>query len=141
MLKILWPWIQDSVYEYLGHLKLIRRKRSSYRKLDTTEYYMAKKLFVGGLSFGTNEDTLRNTFAQAGTVTSAAIIIDRMSGRSKGFGFVEMENDAEADKAIEMFNGTELEGRALTVNEARPREERPQRGGFGGGASRGRRDF
>lgn len=102
---------------------------------------MAKKLFVGGLSFGTNEDTLRNTFAQAGTVTSAAIIIDRMSGRSKGFGFVEMENDAEADKAIEMFNGTELEGRALTVNEARPREERPQRGGFGGGASRGRRDF
>lgn len=102
---------------------------------------MAKKLFVGGLSFGTNEDTLRSTFAQAGTVTSAAIIIDRMSGRSKGFGFVEMENDAEADKAIEMFNGTELEGRALTVNEARPREERPQRGGFGGGGSRGRRDF
>ena len=102
---------------------------------------MAKKLFVGGLSFGTNEDTLRNTFAQAGTVTSAAIIIDRMSGRSKGFGFVEMENDAEADKAIEMFNGTELEGRALTVNEARPREERPQRGGFGGGGGRGRRDF
>lgn len=102
---------------------------------------MAKKLFVGGLSFGTNEDTLRNTFAQAGTVTSAAIIIDRMSGRSKGFGFVEMENDTEADKAIEMFNGTELEGRALTVNEARPREERPQRGGFGGGGNRGRRDF
>jgi RNA recognition motif-containing protein len=102
---------------------------------------MAKKLFVGGLSFGTSEDTLRSTFAQAGTVTSAAIIIDRMSGRSKGFGFVEMENDAEADKAIEMFNGTELEGRALTVNEARPREERPQRGGFGGGGGRGRRDF
>lgn len=100
---------------------------------------MAKKLFVGGLSFGTSEDTLRNTFAQAGTVASAAIIMDRMTGRSKGFGFVEMENDDEAEKAIQMFNGTELEGRALTVNEARPREERPQRGGFGGG--RGRRDF
>lgn len=98
---------------------------------------MAKKLFVGGLSFGTSEDTLRNTFAQAGTVTSAAIIIDRMSGRSKGFGFVEMENDAEADKAIEMFNGTELEGRTLTVNEARPREERPQRGGFNRGGRGG----
>lgn len=94
---------------------------------------MAKKLFVGGLSFGTSEDTLRNTFAQAGTVASAAVIMDRMSGRSKGFGFVEMENDAEADKAIEMFNGTELEGRTLTVNEARPREERPQRGGFNRG--------
>lgn len=102
---------------------------------------MAKKLFVGGLSFGTSEDTLRNTFAQAGAVTSVAIIIDRMSGRSKGFGFVEMDNDDEAEKAIQMFNGTELEGRTLTVNEARPREERPQRdrGGFGGG--RGRREF
>lgn len=102
---------------------------------------MAKKLFVGGLSFGTSEDTLRNTFAQAGAVTSVAIIIDRMSGRSKGFGFVEMDNDDEAEKAIQMFNGTELEGRTLTVNEARPREERParDRGGFGGG--RGRREF
>lgn len=98
---------------------------------------MAKKLFVGGLSFGTSVDTLRSTFEKAGTVDSADIIMDRMTGRSKGFGFVEMGNDDEAQKAIEMFNGTELEGRTLTVNEARPREDRPQRGGFGGG----RRDF
>lgn len=93
---------------------------------------MAKKLYVGGLSYSTSDETLKNTFAEAGSVESAAIIIDRMSGRSKGFGFVEMSTDEEAQKAIEMFNGKELDGRRLTVNEARPTEARPSRteGGF-----------
>ena len=85
---------------------------------------MAKKLYVGGLSFNTTEDTLKSTFAQAGTIESATIISDRDSGRSKGFGFVEMSTEEEAKKAIEMFNGQELDGRKLTVNEARPRETR-----------------
>lgn len=88
---------------------------------------MAKKLYVGGLSYSTSEDTLRASFAQAGTVESATIIIDRATGRSKGFGFVEMADDAEAEKAISMWNGQELEGRRLTVNEARPMAERPPR--------------
>ena len=109
---------------------------------------MAKKLYVGGLSYDTTENTLRDTFAQAGAVQSAVIIMDRMSGRSKGFGFVEMASDEDAAKAIEMFNGKELDGRSLTVNEARPQESRPRQGGgfnrggggrgFGGGG--GRRD-
>ena len=101
---------------------------------------MAKKLYVGGLSYNTQEDTLRDEFSKAGTVESAAIIIDKMSGRSKGFGFVEMSTDEDAQKAIEMFNGKELDGRTLTVNEARPMEPRAPRqggGGFGGGGSRG----
>lgn len=92
---------------------------------------MAKKLYVGGIAYATSEDSLKNHFAQAGSVLSAVIIKDKITGRSKGFGFVEMENDAEADKAVEMFNGNELEGRSLTVNEARPMEARPPRsGGF-----------
>ena len=81
---------------------------------------MAKKLYVGGLSYNTTEDALKELFSQAGTVETATIIIDRMSNRSKGFGFVEMSSDEEAEKAIEMFNGKELDGRSLTVNEARP---------------------
>jgi RNA recognition motif-containing protein len=85
---------------------------------------MAKKLFVGGLSFDTTEDGLREYFSQAGTVESAAVITDRMSGRSKGFGFVEMSTDEEAQKAIDMFNGKDLDGRNITVNEARPQEPR-----------------
>ncbi|MEK7195433.1 MAG: RNA-binding protein [Patescibacteria group bacterium] len=107
---------------------------------------MAKKLYVGGLSYNTTENTLRDTFAQAGSITSAVVITDKMSGRSKGFGFVEMSSDEEATKAIEMFNGKELEGRTITVNEARPMGERPPRqggfdrggrgGGFGGGRDR-----
>ena len=88
---------------------------------------MNKKLYVGGLSYDTTEDSLKEAFAKAGTVESAAIIIDKMSGRSKGFGFVEMSSEEEAQKAIEMWNGKELDGRNLTVNEARPMEERPQR--------------
>jgi len=88
---------------------------------------MAKKLFVGGLSYDTSEDALRETFSKIGEVVSAIIIKDKMSGRSKGFGFVEMTNDEEAQKAIETLNGTELEGKKLTVNVARPLEERPRR--------------
>lgn len=85
---------------------------------------MAKKLYVGGLPYATTEDQLRSAFAQAGSVASAVIITDRMSGRSKGFGFVEMSNDDEAQKAIDMWNGKDFGGRTLTVNEARPMEPR-----------------
>lgn len=92
---------------------------------------MAKKLYVGGLSYDTSEAGLKETFSQAGTVESVAIIIDRMSGKSKGFGFVEMSSEEEAQKAIEMLNGKEIDGRKIIVNEARPQERRP--GGFGGG--------
>jgi len=88
---------------------------------------MAKKLFVGGLSYETTDEKLRETFAQAGMVTSATVITDKFSGRSKGFGFVEMSSEEEAAKAIEMFNGKEIDGRTVTVNEARPLGERPQR--------------
>ena len=88
---------------------------------------MAKKLYVGNLSYDMTEDVLKDTFSQAGTVESAIIIKDKISGRSKGFGFVEMSTDEEAGKAIEMLNGKEFDGRALTVNEARPMEERPRR--------------
>lgn len=91
---------------------------------------MAKKLYVGGVSYQTTEAGLRDAFSQCGTVVSAAIIIDKMTGRSKGFGFVEMSTDDEANAAIDMWNGKELEGRKLTVNEARPMTERPQRSSF-----------
>ncbi len=105
---------------------------------------MAKKLYVGGLSYDTNESALKELFAQAGTVESATIIMDRMSGRSKGFGFVEMSSEEEAQKAIETFNGKELDGRSITVNEARPQAPRSPGGGFGrgdrGGFGGGRRD-
>lgn len=99
---------------------------------------MAKKLYVGGLPYATTEDELREAFSGAGAVESASIIMDRMSGRSKGFGFVEMSSDEDAQKAIDMWNGKDFGGRTLTVNEARPMEERPRRapgggGGYGGG--------
>jgi RNA recognition motif-containing protein len=101
---------------------------------------MAKKLYVGGLSYNTTEDGLKTTFSQAGTVESAIVITDRISGRSKGFGFVEMSSDEEAQKAIELFNGKELDGRVITVNEARPMTKRfPRRNGsrgFDGGRRR-----
>ena len=86
---------------------------------------MATKLYVGGLPYSTQEDALKELFTQAGSVVSAVIIMDKMSGRSKGFGFVEMSNNDEAQKAISMFNGQDFEGRKLTVNEARPLEARP----------------
>ena len=99
---------------------------------------MATKLYVGGLPYSTTEDSLKDLFAQAGSVTSATIIMDKMTGRSKGFGFVEMSSDAEAQAAIEMFDKKEFEGRTLTVNEARPMEARPPRRDFnGGGNNRG----
>jgi len=85
---------------------------------------MEKKLYVGGLSYDTTEDSLKELFSQAGTVDSAVIIIDKISSRSKGFGFVEMSSEDEAKKAIEMFNGKELDGRSITVNEARPMRKR-----------------
>jgi RNA recognition motif-containing protein len=113
---------------------------------------MATKLYVGGLPYSTQEDALKELFTQAGNVTSAVIIMDKMSGRSKGFGFVEMETDEEAQKAVSMLNGQEFEGRKLTVNEARPMEARPPRsngnggygggnGGYGGGNRGGRREY
>ncbi len=89
-----------------------------------------KKLYVGNLPYSTTSDDLRTMFAAAGAVASATVIIDKMSGRSKGFGFVEFENDADADKAIETFNGKDMDGRPLTVNEARPMAPRTG-GGFG----------
>ena len=103
---------------------------------------MSKKLYVGGLSYDTTEDSLKEAFAKAGTVESAVIITDKMSGRSKGFGFVEMSSDEEAKKAMEMWNGKEFDGRNLTVNEARPMEERPRRdfNRGGGGGDRQRRN-
>lgn len=87
---------------------------------------MATNLFVGNLPYTMDSDKLGQVFAQAGQVVSAKVISDKYSGRSRGFGFVEMSSDAESKKAIEMFNGKDIEGRALVVNEARPREERPR---------------
>lgn len=85
---------------------------------------MSKKLYIGSLSYDTTEDSLQDLFSAAGKVESATIIKDRVSGRSKGFGFVEMSSDDEAKKAIEMFDGKELDGRNIVVNEARPMKER-----------------
>ena len=97
---------------------------------------MGKKLYVGNLSYNVDQSALEQMFAPHGTVESAQIITDRDSGRSKGFGFVEMSSDAEAQAAIAALNGQESGGRPLTVNEAKPREERP-RGSFGGGGGGG----
>lgn len=93
---------------------------------------MAKKLYVGWLSYDTTEGSLNEAFTEAGTVESATVITDRSTGRSKGFGFVEMSTEDEARKAIEMLNGKELDGRNITVNEARPQEPRRQGAGFSG---------
>jgi RNA recognition motif-containing protein len=94
---------------------------------------MGKTLYVGNLPFSANDQILMDIFSQCGTVESAKVIIDRDSGRSKGFGFVEMSSDAEAQDAITKFNGADCGGRAMTVNEARPMAPRESRGGFGGG--------
>jgi RNA recognition motif-containing protein len=91
---------------------------------------MAKKLFVGGLSWNTTEDTLREGFTKFGEISAAQIIFDKMSGRSKGFGFVEFADDAAADAAVAEMNGTEFDGRTITVNEARPMADRPPRRDF-----------
>ena len=92
---------------------------------------MSKRIYVGNLSYQTTEADLSNLFEQAGQVDSVSIITDRDTGRSKGFAFVEMGGD-DAEKAIAQFNGAEFDGRALTVNEARPREQRSSGGGYGG---------
>lgn len=102
---------------------------------------MSMKLYVGNLSFKVSSDDLQQLFAQAGTVESASVIEDRETGRSRGFGFVEMATSEEGQAAIEQLNGKEIDGRAITVNEARPREDRGGggggRGGFGGGRGGG----
>ena len=94
---------------------------------------MSTKLFVGNLSFNTTENDLQDAFAAHGTVVEANLMVDRMSGRPRGFAFVTMGTPEEAEKAIQAMNGAQLDGRALTVNIARPREERPGGGGGGGG--------
>ena len=96
---------------------------------------MAKKLYVGNLSYGTTDSDLQGMFEEFGSVQSAQVIMDRESGRSKGFGFVEMGSDQEAEAAINALNGKDVDGRPLTVNEAKPREDRGGRSG--GGGSRG----
>lgn len=99
---------------------------------------MAQKLYVGNLSYTTTDESLRDTFAEAGGVLSATVIKDKMTGRSRGFGFVEMDSDDAAAKAIEILNGKEIEGRKLVVNEAQPMTARPRGGAGGGGFNRDR---
>ena len=95
---------------------------------------MSKKIYVGNLSFDTNDDQLNSIFTPFGAVSSARVIKDKFTDRSRGFGFVEMDNNEEADKAIAALNGKEVDGRALKVSEAQPREDKPRGGGgFGGG--------
>ncbi len=104
---------------------------------------MSTKLFVGNLSFNTTENDLQDAFAAHGTVVEANLMMDRMTGRPRGFGFVTMSSPEEAEKAIQALNGAQIDGRALTVNVARPREDRPagggggSRGGYGGGGGGG----
>lgn len=99
---------------------------------------MENKLYIGGISYSTTQDGLKDFFSQAGNVTSATIIMDRETGKSKGFGFVEMASEQEAQAAIEMLDGKELDGRTLKVMIARPKEDRPRGGGFRGGNGGGR---
>ena len=94
---------------------------------------MAKRIYVGGLPYSATEEDLENLFSSIGAVKDATIITDRYTGQAKGFGFIEMDNDEEADAAINALNGTQMGGRTLTVNEAKPREDRPRTGGGGGG--------
>jgi cold-inducible RNA-binding protein len=101
---------------------------------------MSTKLFVGNLSFNLTENDLQDAFAQFGTVTEVNVMMDRATNRPRGFGFVSMSTKEEADKAIQGLNGKPLDGRALTVNEARPREDRPRGDGGGGGGGGGGRD-
>ncbi len=102
---------------------------------------MAKKIYVGNLPWSSTSASLETLFSAHGTVTSAEVISDRETGRSRGFGFVEMESDEAAQQAIEALNGTEVDGRPITVNEARERAPRSGGGGYGGGRGGGRRDY
>lgn len=102
---------------------------------------MATKLFVGNLVYNATENDLQDYFTQAGTVVSVNIMLDRATGRSRGFAFIEMGSEEDAKKAVTMFHQKDFQGRALTVNEARPREERPYGGGGGGGGGRGGGDY
>jgi len=102
---------------------------------------MSTKLFVGNLSFKTTENDLQDAFAACGSVVEVNVMMDRMTGRPRGFAFVTMSSPEEAEKAIEELHGKEFDGRALTVNVARPREERPPGGGGGGGGRGPRRDY
>ena len=102
---------------------------------------MGKRLYVGNLTYGTNDASLRQLFEAHGEVTSAQVIMDRDTGRSKGFGFVEMANEQEAQNAIAALNGKEVDGRALTVNEARPKTESGGGGGRGGSGGGGGRRY
>jgi len=104
----------------------------------TRKHYMSNKLFVGNLSFETTENDLKDTFAAHGTVTEINLMMDRMTNRPRGFGFVTMSTTEEAQKAMQALNGKDMGGRALTVNVAKPREERAPGGGGGGG---GRREY
>src|SRR3954463_10849140 len=97
------------------------------------------RLFVGNLSYQTREQDLQDYFAQAGNVTSVNLMMDKFTGKSRGFAFVELSSADEANKAVEMFHGKDLQGRPLTVNIAKPREERPRQGGYGGGGGGGYR--
>ena len=97
---------------------------------------MNNKLYVGGLPYSVTETQLEEVFAAHGTVESARVITDRMTGRSRGFGFVEMSSPEEAEEAMQKLNGTDLEGRSLTVNEAKPQQPRSDGGGGGGGGGR-----
>jgi RNA recognition motif-containing protein len=94
-------------------------------------------IYVGNLSYGVSDDNLREVFEAFGAVSSAKVITDKYSGRSKGFGFVEMDNDAEANAAIEQLDGAEIDGRAVKVNKARPKEDNRGGGGYRGGGNRG----
>jgi RNA recognition motif-containing protein len=98
---------------------------------------MAKKIYVGNLSFDTTDEQLTQMFQPFGQVSSASVIKDKFTGRSRGFGFVEMDKNEEADKAIADLNGKSVDGRALKVSEAQPREDKPRGGGFGGGGRGG----
>lgn len=100
---------------------------------------MGKKLYVGNLPYSVDQQALQDAFAPFGAVDSAIVISDRDTGRSKGFGFVEMSSDSEAQKAIDELNGTSMDNRQITVNEARPRAPRSDRGGYGGGGGGGGR--
>jgi RNA recognition motif-containing protein len=104
---------------------------------------MATRLYVGNLSYQTTDSDLRGLFQQAGTVTSCAVITDKFTGKSRGFGFVEMQSAEDGQKAIAQFNGKDFQGRALTVNEARPRDERPRFDGpsFDRSSRDAKRDF